>query len=611
MRLARYNCADHAGRFAGPDTSCLRLSSKLPNGVAAMILSSRGLISGLLAAVGATAVYLLLGSSLYNPDGLRVFPGLHRVEVDSQGGLAYRPNPWRTGYEAPNYIRANVQKHFLFPVYAFAAWRIARLFGYSDSGLRSLQVANAVSAGIALALFAVLLASFFGSAWVTPAGVLGLAFSSSFGAMASNIAEVVPAIPWMLLALVLVMRAAGENDPNPGERRAAHGSGSAAALLAGVAFGFSAGFYAISALIGLAVAALALGRRPARAAGVVISMVVTIAAVYCVVLFFAGYHDAYSFWRALTFMPEQGTYGGFKITNLFAVLFGYAGSIFPVLPDDFAGLRHFATLLRGAGGRQLPVLASISVIVAGSALFALALFRVRARLDVIGRKGVGLGLAVFAGALVASLLWDPYHAKFWMYSNVGLWLASAGYLDYRLRSRDRCRPATVTLTFLVLLVVVGIGLTTLARRHGPNRKWDAAREIAELTGFDGRAGGNDRLIIGGWEPEFDYLTLLVPDRSLLSLPDLFLENHRDESRFAQTIDGSAASVFEADGRVFFVNLFNQDSLELRRSYVERLGFPGFAAWVESVRPHVRAVWHSERDGIVLYLLDREFAVRDR
>jgi hypothetical protein len=305
--------------------------------------------------------------------------------------------------------------------------------------------------------------------------------------------------------------------------------------------------------------------------------------------------------HALFFMPEQGTYGGFKVTNLVAVWFGFAGSVFPALPDNFGGLRSM--LAAGSSGYRFYFLVVVLplVLLLSIALFT-ALVRVRTALAAPARRIVALGLTVFLGALAASLVWDPYHPKFWAFSNIGLWLMIAGFLAHLRASRRqglttaRVTPAEVLVT-LGLFCAVSMNLARRVFESGPNQHETAARTVARMVNAEPGS-----LVLGGWEDEFNYLSLLVPETNLLSLPDVILEQNRNPKRFRLEVDCAIDSTRAGNGRVFVLNQFNRTPDELRAFYARRLKFPEFADWLESLRPFAQPVWQDSATASVLYQL---------
>jgi hypothetical protein len=570
--------------------------------------------------LGALSLYLLLPSSFYNPDGLRVFGGLYQVQVDSTGARNYRVYDWTAGYQEPFYTRANVQKHFLFPFHAFVSYRIGQAFGDKRDGLRGLQTANALSAALAVGLFAGLVGALLGNGWAALAAGLGLGFSTAFSSMATNVAEVVPALPWLMLSLLLgrghdsalCLRQGELAHPSCAPPLVQAMSGAVRVpkrrpwlvLAAGVGLGISACCYFASAAIGVAlVIGLASRRRPGRAAILLGSMALVAFAIYAWVLLSGGYRQPAAFGRALFFMPEQGTYGGLKVSNLVTVWLGFANSLFPVLPDDFAGLKALsASLKAGASGHYVSLIALPLIAALAVGLFAV-LIRARACMPEPSRRAVFLGLLVFSGALGASLLWDPYHPKLWTYSNIGLWLMFAGFLHHALYSRRPQRAISLTLSVLTLVAVVAANLPRLIQQHRPDPKWTATEQVARTVAASSSRPRAHALLIGGWEPEFAYLTLLLPEPSLVSLPDLALESGRDAARFNQWLDGRIAQVRNQEGAVYFLNTFDRSSDELQAQYIRRLRFPQAVAWIERQRGQASLVWQDPKTGISLYRLN--------
>jgi hypothetical protein len=300
-------------------------------------------------------------------------------------------------------------------------------------------------------------------------------------------------------------------------------------------------------------------------------------------------------------MPEQGTYGGFKLTNLVAVWLGFAGSAFPALPDNFGGLRSL--LAAGSSGYRLYALIVVLplVLLLTIALFA-ALVRSRHSLSGPARRLVALGLAVFLAALAASLTWDPYHPKLWTYSNVGLWLMIAGYLAHLRAARRqglttaRVAPAEI-LVALGLFSIVSMNVARRVFESGPNPHEATARTIARrVNAIPGS------LVLGGWEYGFDYLTLLVPEANQLSLPDLILEQRRDPDRVRVALNRALDMTWAHYGQILVLNQFNRTPAELDAFYARRLKFPAFADWLENWRLHARPVWRDSATGNVLYSL---------
>lgn len=582
------------------------------------------IIVPLLIAVVALAIYLFLPSSYYNPDGLRVFPSLRYVKVDSTGAKTYLLRSWRTGYQEPYFFQQNVQKHLLFPLYAFFSYCGARLFGYKGNGLRPIQVANAFSGAVALGLFALFLilhweragsvlsrggersSAGFGMKgqgertdwargrgkseksggrveWLGLAVTAGLAFSNAFSSMATDIAEVVSAIPWLVLGLVFLQK----RQP----------------LLAGVALGISAAFYLVSlSVVAVITIGLFIYRQFSKGITFVLTSLLVTLIFYFGLLFLARGSGFKELWNILTFFPEQGTFGGVRALNFLTVFVGFTNSILPVLPDDFSGMRDFIAL-----GGYRPYFIFV-VLLFGVSVF---LFSVISEIRTSrGRGEIPLGLLVLFGALIISLYWAPYHPKIWIYSNIGLWLMLGDCL--KLRNFAICISRRAFL--IAIFLICGTNILRLVSRADVNQKLLSAKEIDRIVtahrpsqeGRDDTSGeGLGRfLLLGDWEPEFGYLTLFLPEHALVSLPDLILQNHKDSAKVWSEITTVITGLQEKGGEVYFVNLFNYPTEKLKRFYGIRLQSPWFLAWVEKYHPLVHQVWQDERTGIALFRLDK-------
>lgn len=533
----------------------------------------------------------MLSSTRYNLDGLRVFSGLQSVIIDSAKTKSYVPLSWNNSYLEPYYSYANVQKHFLFPSYTFVIYKITRLFGYQGNGLRSLQIANAVLAALVIGLFSLLLDLLFGKAWLTITVCIGLIFSTAFSTMATNIAEVVPAIPWLILAITMLTL------KDIGQKRNV--------IIAGIFLGISACFYMVSAVIGVLITIGVLIQHRRRSALIFFgSMSVTILIIYLVVLYLAGHHNISMIWHFLTFMPEQGTYGGLRATNFITVLLGFANSLFPILPEDFTGLKQLIinpeTNLQSYYSR----IAALLLIGVLAIVFFLSLLKVRRKLEKRSNNIVCFGILIFVGAFITSLFWDPYHPKIWMYSILGLWLMIAGFMNY-LYSKSFHKSLYPKLFICTVFIIMITNLIFLFTQHKENPKWKTAQAIDRIItrswSSDSIYSGN--LILGEWEAEFGYLTLLLPNNNIITLPDLILKTSRNPSNFENQVN-TMIEMFQRHGnKVYFVNLFNQTDTELQRFYIKRLRFPYFLFWLEKYRNRVKAIWNDPKTRTTLYQLE--------
>lgn len=520
----------------------------------------------------ALGIYLLLPSSHYNLDGFRVISSLHYVKIDHNQGITYTPLEWQSAYQNPYYQRQNVQKHLLFPLYAYFSYQLARLFGYQGNGLKPLQIANTISAAVSLGLFALLLLVRKKPLFTILFCSIGLAFSNAFCSMATDIAEVVFALPFLILSLILIDR----KKP----------------FWAGLFFGISAACYLLSLIIALALTIGLLVRRQVKTA-LILFITTTLATliVYLALLFLAGYHNLNRLFYALTFMPEQGTYGGLKISNIFTIFIGFANSLFPFLSQGFYGMREIIS----AGGIRLVTFLSLALL--GMALAFLCLFfNLKKSRD---RNELPSGAIIFLGALFSSLIWDPYHLKIWVYANIGFWLMLSDIINLTLASLKPQKVFRLVPFFIFLLALAVANISHLVKLNKPNPKWQAAKTIAQTVRTNPA-----NVVFGSWEPEFSYLSIFVPENSLFCLPDLILESRRDPVAVQAEIQRAITDSRNQTGTVYFVNIFNRSEQELKRVYAIRLRSPWFLSLIENLRPLTEPVWQDENSSTTLYQLNQ-------
>jgi hypothetical protein len=540
-------------------------------------------------------LYLFLPAQRYNTDGLRVFPALREVRLNSVFTRSVYVRDLSLAYREPYYYRANVRMHLLFPAYAQAAGAVFRFLTGRDELVRAVQVANALMSAATVLLSMLLVSGLAGSPALGLLTGLGLAVSSAFSLTATNIAEVAPSLPWLLLGLLVLAR-----------RRTVRGATAAGALLA-----VSTGCYLATLVITAALGVLLLLERDwRRATALLLASALGTLLIYVAVLLTAGHSSLPALAHALLGRQDQGNYGHFRVSHLLSILVALPNSLAPVLPDNFGGLREFARLLRAPGPAG-------ALSLAGLCLVWLLLLLLGRR--VLSRRGIlqpvqNIGLAVFSGALLVSLVWDPYHPKFWAYSNIGFWLMVAGVAADVRKPAPTGRSAGSIRGWAAATALAGLlalGTARLVREHRPDPKLAAAERIVESvrTGAPGipvREPHSEFLVVGGWDPEFVYLSLLLPDTNLLCLPDLALELKRDYANFAGHLQQRLADVLNRHGRAFFVNLVGRKPEQLVPLYVRRLGFTRFLPELAEFSRRSRLVWSDSLSGATLSELSTDY-----
>ncbi len=170
--------------------------------------------------------------------------------------------------------------------------------------------------------------------------------------------------------------------------------------------------------------------------------------------------------------------------------------------------------------------------------------------------------------------------------------------DLTLLAQASLRPKTVFRLFpflIFLFALAGSNIFHLIKLNLPNPKWQTVKTIAQTV----RANPAN-IVFGSWEPEFSYLSLFLPEKSLICLPDLILEKQRDSIAVQNQIDNGIKGCRSRGGTVYFVNIFNQSEDELKRFYACRLRSPWFLLWIENHRGSVKPVWRDEKSAVSVY-----------
>lgn len=508
-------------------------------------------------------LYLLFPSARYHPDGLRVLPALHRAKTASDTLTIYLPRPWHTGYQPTQFFRQNLQKHLLFPLYAHTAYHTARLFGYPGSGLKPLQIANAIGAAITVFLFVVILINRRTPTKTAIFSAVALSLSHAFIATATNITEVAPALPFLLLGIFLL----DKNKP----------------CAAGISLGISAGFYLLSLVMALGIALVLIYRQRLRIAlTAFISALLTTGSIYIGILLLAGYRNPEEIYQLLFFLPEQGTFGGFKPSHLVSLPLGFLNSLIPVLPENFAGIRQ---AISSGGTAILALVVSIIIGAIGILLFFI--------IFILRSKDNPWGVAIFLATLICGLFWDPYHQKIWTYAIIGTF----SVIPTALSTRRHFQPVLL----LLLVPLFLFNSIRLIQNNRPDPGWHAARKIARFLTTQTPAEKSG-LLFGNWEPEFGYLPLLYPDSLLVPIPDLILETRRDTARFRARFDSLITSFRIQSGNVYFLNMLNRTEKQLKMFYSDRLKFPYFINYLATIKPAIVKVWEDTLTNNTIYRL---------
>jgi len=511
-------------------------------------------------------------SSTFVGDGLRHLPALRTI---TEGPPAiFQPKPLLEVYRS-HYDRVAAHNHFLFGLVMRTAFVLQRALGIRGDATIAIQAVNAVSAAIAGGLFFLLALRLGVPREISLAVAVGVCLSPVYLLAATNVGEVALALPFFLGALLVLA------DREFPER---------SAIVAGMLVGLAAISYLLAgSLVPCIAVAIIASRFPSRLTTRMLFLFLSVFAIvflgiWVVVLYLSGVHSPASLAIAILKFPQQGTYGGFKLGSLVATPVGLTQAFFPILPDDFRGLRSLY--------HQTPVVA----LVAGVLSLIICALLARA-IYLLSRRGIIRNMALFSSVLTFLLVeavcveWDPYYPKLQIFALILFWLTVA--VAFTDSQSDR-----VHRWFLLLFVtVVAAGgvrvLTTNIQPSQPNKN---AQQLHTIVG--------EGVLITGWSSDVAHLWLYSNGDNIIPLPDFAFARNLQPSRVEadlETILKRAA----ADGmNVYFYGLFDADTADLTNIYDARFRLTGFTAYLRRLQQNARPVARFEQPGghwTVLYV----------
>jgi hypothetical protein len=496
-------------------------------------------------------------SSYLIGDGLRHLPALRTI---TEGPPAtFQPKPWLEVYRA-HYDRVVVHNHFLFGLAMRTAFALQQALGIRGDATIAIQAVNALSAAIAGGLFFLLTLRLGVPKWISLAVAVGVCLSPVYLLAATNVAEVALALPFFLGTLLVL------TDREFPER---------SAIMAGILVGLAAITYLLAgALVPCIVVAIVAFRFPSRSTirtlfRFLSAFALTFLGIWVAVLYLSGVHSPPSLAIAILKFPAQGTYGGFKLSSLAAAPVGLTQAFFPVLPDDFHGLRSLYN--------QTPVVA----LVAGILTLIIVAFLARA-IYVLSKRGIIRNVALFSSVLTFFLVeaacveWDPYYAKLQIFALILFWLTVA--VGFTGSQSDRAHR---WLLLLFVTAVVSSGVRLLRTNIQPSQTNKNAQQLHAVVG--------EGVLITGWSSDVAHLWLYSNGDNIIPLPDFALARNLQSGRVEadlETILKRAA----ADGtNVYFYGVFDADDADLTNVYETRFRLAGFTSYLRSLQQDARPV----------------------
>jgi hypothetical protein len=526
-------------------------------------------VAALLAVVFCGTFYTFRSNTLIG-DGLRHLPALRTIT--GQAPLVYMPKPWLETYRA-QYDRVVVHNHFLFALVMRTAFALQRAVGVKGDVIIAMQAVNAVSAAIAGALFFLLALRMGVPKWIALAVAAGFCLSPAYLQAGTNIDEVALSLPFFLGTLLVL------SNPEFQDRDA---------LAAGVLAGMAGILYLLAgALIPCIAVALMVSQPRSRPKARVVLVFLSVFAliflgIWVAVLFISGVHDPADLARAIVRLPQQGTYGGFRLSSLIATPIGLAQALFTVLPADFRGLRSLAD--KPAAAMYVGVLTLLTCAFLARAIWLL--YQRRALKELLFLSSLLTFLLVEA----ACIEWDPFYQKLQIFGLITFWvIVAAGFAGVQ---NDR------TYRWLLLLFVAAVvfnGLWILRKNVQPSLARENAQRLHSIVG----AG----VFITGWSSDAAHMWLYSNGENLITIPEFAMDRDLQANRVMGDLNGKMKRAAAEGEGVYFYDVFDSDDANLINVFETRFRLTGFVPYLRSLQRKCRQVATFEQPGgqeIVLY-----------
>jgi len=451
-----------------------------------------------------------------------------------------------------------VHNHFLFGLAMRTAFALQRALGIRGDATIAIQAVNAVSAAIAGGLFFVLALRLGVPRRISLAVAVGVCLSPVYLLSATNVSEVALALPFLLATLLVLA-----------DREFLGRS----AVLAGILAGLAAITYLLAgALVPCVAIAIIASRFPSRSKITTLFLFLSVFAlvllgIWVVVLYLSGVHSPARLAIAILKFPQQGTYGGFKWGSLVATPIGLTQAFFPILPDDFRGLRSLY--------HQTP---SVALVVGMLSLITCA-FLARA-IYLLSKGGVTRNVAIFSSVLAfllveAVCLWfDPYYPKLQIFALILFWLIVA--VGFTSSQSDRAHH-----WFLLLFVaaVAACGVRVLRTNIQPSQTNKNAQQLHAIV--------REGVLVTGWSSDVAHLWLYSNGDNIIPLPDFAFARNLQPSRVEADLDAIIKKAAADGTKVYFYALFDADDAELTNTYDIRFRLNGFASYLRSLQKDAR------------------------
>ena len=503
-------------------------------------------------------------SKTYIGDGLRHLPVLRTITEHAP--IAFTAKPWLEAYRS-HYESLVVHNHFLFALVMRTAFAIQQKLGIAGDAIIAMHVVNALSAAIAGGLFFLLALRVGVPRWISLAVTVGVCLSPAYLLAATNVAEAALALPFFVGTLLVL------SDCDILER---------GAFGAGVLAGLAALTYLLAGSLvpGIAVTLVA-SRLSARSTIRPLLLFLSAFAmvflgIWVGVLFQSGLRSPIDLVYAIVRFPAQGTYGGFKLGSLVATPVGLAEAFFPVLPDDFRGLRFLYS--------EQPMLAASAAMVS----LIICAFLTRA-VYVLFRRGMIRqllflsSLLTFLAVEAACVEWDPYYQKLQLFGLILFWMIVVA--AFANRQNDRLHK-WLLISFVAAVVLSGLG--ALRRNVQPSQPRENAERLYSIIGSG--------TLVTSWSSDVAHLWLYSDGSNIISLPDFVLTRNLQVSRVKKDLDAVIEQNIAEGRKVYFYGVFDGDDANLSNIYETRYKLIGFVPYLRSLQRKAQPIEYLRQPG---------------
>lgn len=483
--------------------------------------------------------------------------------------------------------------HLLFPLVGWLWFQLIGQLLPTTFLVTAIQMMNAIFAGWAVGLGVAILQKWGVTTRSILLAVISLIFASAFWPSATDMVEVMPSIPLILLPFWLL------SSPEP--------PGWARIAGAALSLALATAIYQASLFSGLGLAALVWLRSDSehnRGLGKIVGFgAITfgiLGVIYPVAFILLGEAESISEAIRISLATESPyAYGYFDPKHIAGAVAGWVTAWIGLY--DFQGLTIMLAGLRQ--GQIFPDGINLGLMGVQYGLFLLlltAVWRGQGRLFQRREKrqlAAVLGLW-FLPHFLFLIYWIPAYDKLWIPPLIAIIFFLALLLDELSGIATSYQKVGWTAAIILCILVVMLNLTTglWPSRFGPNDSLEDAQEIAEV-----HVKSEDLVITDGWGPTAVYFEHFT-DREWVGFAHLALANPGQSTVVAAKFEDEMENTTAGGGDVYFLGVLDLTETEWQPLFGDRFGmaYEDFASFRERAEP-VMALNETTNRGRPLHL----------